>query len=303
MAQRAALAAKGAAPQSSSPHVLVMSATPIPRTLALIIYGDLDVSVIDQLPPGRVPVQTFVVGESKRQRMYNFVRKQAGEGRQTYIVCPAVEESTGDGAPPGLMDLKAVKVYARQLQEQIFPQLRVGLLYGKMKPREKEAVMSAFASGELQVLVSTTVIEVGVDVPNAALMIVENAERFGLSQLHQLRGRVGRGRHQSYCVLLTSNRSPDTLARLRVFASTTDGFKISEEDLKLRGPGDFFGRRQHGLPTLRLADLSGDMRLLSEAQQAARDLLSADPRLALGENRPVLERVRALFSDTPDIFN
>ena len=303
VAQRAALAAKGAAPQSSSPHVLVMSATPIPRTLALIIYGDLDVSVIDQLPPGRVPVQTFVVGESKRQRMYNFVRKQAGEGRQTYIVCPAVEESTGDGAPPGLMDLKAVKVYARQLQEQVFPQLRVGLLYGKMKPREKEAVMSAFARGELQVLVSTTVIEVGVDVPNAALMIVENAERFGLSQLHQLRGRVGRGRHQSYCVLLTSNRSPDTLARLRVFASTTDGFKISEEDLKLRGPGDFFGRRQHGLPTLRLADLSGDMRLLSEAQQAARDLLSADPRLALGENRPVLERVRALFSDTPDIFN
>ena len=303
VAQRAALAAKGAAPQSSSPHVLVMSATPIPRTLALIIYGDLDVSVIDQLPPGRVPVQTFVVGESKRQRMYNFVRKQAGEGRQTYIVCPAVEESTGDGAPPGLMDLKAVKVYARQLQEQVFPQLRVGLLYGKMKPREKEAVMSAFARGELQVLVSTTVIEVGVDVPNAALMIVENAERFGLSQLHQLRGRVGRGRHQSYCVLLTSNRSPDTLARLRVFASTTDGFKISEEDLKLRCPGDFFGRRQHGLPTLRLADLSGDMRLLSEAQQAARDLLSADPRLALGENRPVLERVRALFSDTPDIFN
>ena len=296
--QRIALGQKG-----QSPHTLVMSATPIPRTLALMIYGDLDVSVIDQLPPGRVPVQTFVVGESKRQRMYNFVRKQAGEGRQTYIVCPAVEESTGDGAPPGLMDLKAVKVYARQLQEQIFPQLRVGLLYGKMKPREKEAVMSAFASGELQVLVSTTVIEVGVDVPNAALMIVENAERFGLSQLHQLRGRVGRGRHQSYCVLLTSNRSPDTLARLRVFASTTDGFKISEEDLKLRGPGDFFGRRQHGLPTLRLADLSGDMRLLSEAQQAARDLLSADPRLALGENRPVLERVRALFSDTPDIFN
>ena len=299
VAQRAALAAKA----GRTPHVLVMSATPIPRTLALIIYGDLDVSVIDQLPPGRVPVQTFVVGESKRQRMYNFVRKQAGEGRQTYIVCPAVEESTGDGAPPGLMDLKAVKVYARQLQEQVFPQLRVGLLYGKMKPREKEAVMSAFARGELQVLVSTTVIEVGVDVPNAALMIVENAERFGLSQLHQLRGRVGRGRHQSYCVLLTSNRSPDTLARLRVFASTTDGFKISEEDLKLRGPGDFFGRRQHGLPTLRLADLSGDMRLLSEAQQAARDLLSADPRLALGENRPVLERVRALFSDTPDIFN
>ena len=296
--QRAALAAKG-----NAPHMLVLSATPIPRTLALILYGDLDVSVIDELPPGRQPVETFLVSSGYRARLNGFIRKQVDLGHQVYVVCPAVEESTGDGAPPGLMDLKAVKVYARQLQEQIFPQLRVGLLYGKMKPREKEAVMSAFASGELQVLVSTTVIEVGVDVPNAALMIVENAERFGLSQLHQLRGRVGRGRHQSYCVLLTSNRSPDTLARLRVFASTTDGFKISEEDLKLRGPGDFFGRRQHGLPTLRLADLSGDMRLLSEAQQAARDLLSADPRLALGENRPVLERVRALFSDTPDIFN
>ena len=236
--------------------------------------------------------------------MYNFVRKQAGEGRQTYIVCPAVEESTGDGAPPGLMDLKAVKVYARQLQEQIFPQLRVGLLYGKMKPREKEAVMSAFASGGAPGLgVYHRHRSGGWTCPTPPLMIVENAERFGLSQLHQLRGRVGRGRHQSYCVLLTSNRSPDTLARLRVFASTTDGFKISEEDLKLRGPGDFFGRRQHGLPTLRLADLSGDMRLLSEAQQAARDLLPPTPRLAFGENRPVLERVRALFSDTPDIFN
>ena len=287
VAQRAALAAKGAAPQSSSPHVLVMSATPIPRTLALIIYGDLDVSVIDQLPPGRVPVQTFVVGESKRQRMYNFVRKQAGEGRQTYIVCPAVEESTGDGAPPGLMDLKAVKVYARQLQEQIFPQLRVGLLYGKMKPREKEAVMSAFASGELQVLVSTTVIEVGVDVPNAALMIVENAERFGLSQLHQLRGRVGRGRHQSYCVLLTSNRSPDTLARLRVFASTTDGFKISEEDLKLRGPGDFFGRRQHGLVGPALG-----AHALAEARVVVESAARAAPAV-LGLRRAVFQPANA----------
>ena len=163
--------------------------------------------------------------------------------------------------------------------------------------------MSSFSAGEIDVLVSTTVVEVGVDVPNAALIVVENAECFGLSQLHQLRGRVGRGKHQSYCVLITNTRIPDSLARLRTLASTTDGFRIAEEDLKLRGPGDFFGRRQHGLPTLRLADLSGDMRLLSEAQQAARDLLSADPRLALGENRPVLERVRALFSDTPDIFN
>ena len=305
VAQRAALAAKG-----DSPHVLVMSATPIPRTLALIIYGDLDVSVIDELPPGRTPVETYVVREDKRARMYNFVRRLVGEGRQVYIICPAVEENAegtmqnveweGDG--PAL-DLKAVTTYAKKLQTEVFPDLRVDFLHGKMKPREKEAVMAAFAAGETQVLVSTTVIEVGVDVPNAALIIIENAERFGLSQLHQLRGRVGRGRHQSYCGLLTANRSPDTLARLRVFASTTDGFKISEEDLKLRGPGDFFGRRQHGLPALRLADLSGDMRLLSEAQQAARDLLSADPRLARRENHPVLERVRALFSDTPDIFN
>ena len=305
VAQRAALAAKG-----DSPHVLVMSATPIPRTLALIIYGDLDVSVIDELPPGRTPVETYVVREDKRARMYNFVRRLVGEGRQVYIICPAVEENAeggmqnaeweGDG--PAL-DLKAVTTYAKQLQTEVFPDLRVDFLHGKMKPKEKESVMAAFAAGETQVLVSTTVIEVGVDVPNAALIIIENAERFGLSQLHQLRGRVGRGKHQSYCVLITNTRSVEAMQRLRTLASTTDGFKISEEDLKLRGPGDFFGSRQHGLPQMKLADLAGDMRLLSEAQDSARRLLMADPTLSQPENRPVLERVRTLFADTPDIFN
>ena len=305
VAQRAALAAKG-----DSPHVLVMSATPIPRTLALIIYGDLDVSVIDELPPGRTPVETYVVREDKRARMYNFVRRLVGEGRQVYIICPAVEENAegtmqnaeweGDG--PAL-DLKAVTTYAKKLQTEVFPDLKVDFLHGKMKPREKEAVMAAFAAGETQVLVSTTVIEVGVDVPNAALIIIENAERFGLSQLHQLRGRVGRGKHQSYCVLITNTRSVEAMQRLRTLASTTDGFKISEEDLKLRGPGDFFGSRQHGLPQMKLADLAGDMRLLSEAQESARRLLMADPTLSQPENRPVLERVRTLFADTPDIFN
>ena len=300
VAQRAALAAKG-----SAPHVLVMSATPIPRTLALIIYGDLDVSVIDELPPGRTPVATYVVREDKRARMYNFVRKLVGEGRQVYLICPAVEDHAQDpgweAGTPG--DLKAVTSYAKTLQSQVFPDLRVGLLHGKMRPKEKEAAMAAFASGEIQVLVSTTVVEVGVDVPNAALIIIENPERFGLSQLHQLRGRVGRGAHQSYCVLITNTRSPEAMQRLRTLASTTDGFQIAEEDLKLRGPGDFFGSRQHGLPQMKLADLAGDMRLLNEAQQAARRLLAADPSLSRPENRPVLERVRTLFAETPDMFN
>ena len=302
VAQRSALAAKGQAP-----HVLVMSATPIPRTLALIIYGDLDVSVIDQLPPGRTPVETYVVHEDKRQRMYNFVRKLVGEGRQAYIICPAVEDRAAqegaEGEPVPFADLKAVKSYAQHLQDEVFPDLRLALLHGKMRPREKDAVMAAFAAGDVDVLVSTTVVEVGVDVPNAALIIVENAERFGLSQLHQLRGRVGRGKHQSYCVLITNSHAPDAMTRLKTLASTTDGFKISEEDLKLRGPGDFFGSRQHGLPQLALADLSGDMRLLQQAQQSARQLLQQDPTLSQPENRPVLDRVRQMFADTPDIFN
>ena len=294
VAQRAALSAKARRP----PHVLVLSATPIPRTLSLVIYGDLDVSVIDQLPPGRTPVQTFVVGEDKRQRMYGFVRKLVGEGRQAYIVCPAVEEGEDEGA-----GLKAATTYAQGLQTEVFPDLRVGLVHGKMKPREKDAVMTAFAGGELDVLVSTTVIEVGVDVPNAALMVVENADRFGLSQLHQLRGRVGRGKHQSYCVLVTSTRNPDSRARLKVLTKTTDGFQIAEEDLKLRGPGDFFGQRQHGLPQLRIADLAGDMRVLKEAQLAAQELLERDPGLKRPEHAPLLKQIHRLFEQHGDMFN
>ena len=295
VAQRAALSEKAG---TLTPHVLVMSATPIPRTLALIIYGDLDVSVIDELPPGRSPVETFVVGEDKRGRMYNFVRRLVGEGRQAYIVCPMVGEGEEEAA-----GLKAVTEYAAELQQKIFPDLRVAFVHGKLKPREKESVMARFAAGESDVLVSTTVIEVGVDVPNAALMVVENAERFGLSQLHQLRGRVGRGEHQSYCVLMAGQAAPESRARLKVLSSTNDGFKISEEDLKLRGPGDFFGSRQHGLPQLGIADLAGDMRVLKEAQGAAEALLLEDPGLTKRSHRPLLARVRKLFADNPDIFN
>lgn len=294
VAQRAALAAKA----ELHPHVLVMSATPIPRTLALIIYGDLDVSILDELPPGRTPVETYLVGEDKRQRMYNFVRKLVAEGRQAYIVCPMVEE--GEEATA---DLKAVTAYAQQLQAEVFPDLRVAFVHGKMKAKEKDAVMAAFSTGETDVLVSTTVIEVGVDVPNAALMIVENAERFGLSQLHQLRGRVGRGKHQSYCVLLSDNKNPETRERMKVMTKTSDGFKISEEDLKARGPGDFFGKRQHGLPQLRVADLAGDMRVLKEAQAAAEELLQTDPALEKVENKRVLDHIKRLFAENPDIFN
>ena len=295
--QRAALAAKGE--KKIRPHVLVMSATPIPRTLALIIYGDLDVSVIDQLPPGRLPVKTVLVGESKRQRMYGFVREQIRQGRQAYIVCPAIETDPESAAT----DLKRVVEYAEGLQKQVFPDLRVGLVHGRMKAKDKDAAMAAFARGETHILVSTTVVEVGVDVANATLMIVENADRYGLSQLHQLRGRVGRGEHQSWCVLVSDNRSPETRARLKVLVDTADGFRIAEEDLKLRGPGDFFGRRQHGLPALRMADLNTDTRVLKEARDAAAALLSADPDLSRPEHRPLLEKVRRLFQENPDMFN
>ena len=289
--QRAALAGKG-----DHPHTLVMSATPIPRTLALILYGDLDVSVIDQLPPGRKSVQTSFVDSSYHPRIYKFLRKLVQEGRQVYIVCPTVCESGEPGD-----DRKAVTEYAAQLSREVFPDLRVAFVHGKMKPREKDAVMSAFAARETDILVSTTVIEVGVDVPNAAVMLVENAERFGLSQLHQLRGRVGRGEWQSYCVLVSDNRSEETRRRLKVMTSTSDGFKIAEEDLRLRGPGDFFGQRQHGLPGLRVADIGCDTQLLQEAQGAADALLARDPEL---ETCPATaERVLELFTEAADTLN
>jgi len=290
--QRSALSAKAA----GQAHVLVMSATPIPRTLALLIYGDLDVTVIDELPPGRTPVKTYLIGEDKRERMYGFIRKLVGQGRQVYIVCPAVEE--GEGA-----QMKAVTAYARQLQERVFPDLSVSFVHGKLKSKEKEAVMADFASGRLNILVSTTVVEVGVDVPNAALMVIENADRFGLSQLHQLRGRVGRGKWESYCVLVSGNRSPETRERMRFFCSTTDGFRIAEKDLELRGPGDFFGQRQHGLPALRAADFAGDTRLLRQAQEAAEELLQEDPDLSAPLHRPLMAKIRKLFAEDGDIFN
>lgn len=305
VAQRAALAAKGAAPEQ--PHVLVMSATPIPRTLALIIYGDLDVSVMDELPPGRTPVATYVVGEDKRQRMYGFIRKQVSEGRQVYIVCPAVEENPelpdGDCVAGTGMDLKAVTTYAEKLRTEVFPDLRVGLVHGKLKAAEKGAVMSAFAAGELDVLVATTVIEVGVDVPNASVMVVENAERFGLSQLHQLRGRVGRGKHQSCCVLMTAGKGDTARERLRALASTNDGFRIAEEDLRLRGPGDFFGKRQHGLPQLKVADFATDLELLKEAKQAAEGLITDDPELVRPEHRALRGRIHRMFDENPGMFH
>lgn len=291
--QRAALLAKGE--ENLRPHVLVMSATPIPRTLALMVYGDLDVSVIDQLPPGRTPVKTFVIGEDKRQRLYGFIRKQVAQGRQVYMVCPAVEEGED---PEGM---KAAEQLGKTLAQEVFPDLRVAVVHGKKKG--KQQIMADFAAGDVDILVSTTVIEVGVDVPNASLMIVENAERFGLSQLHQLRGRVGRGTWESFCILMTNGKGETARARLKILAGTTDGFKIAEEDLRLRGPGDFFGSRQHGLPQLKLADLAGDMRLLSQAQEAAKQLLAQDPRLEELGHAALRRRVARLFSENRDIFN
>ena len=291
VAQRAALAAKG-----QHPHTLVMSATPIPRTLALILYGDLDVSVIDQLPPGRQPIETYAVPGSYHPRVYNFIRKLVAEGRQAYIVCPMVEEN--DELPD---ERKAVTAYAQQLQAEVFPDLKVAFVHGKMKAKEKDAVMAAFAAHETDILVSTTVIEVGVDVPNAAVMVIENAERFGLSQLHQLRGRVGRGKHQSHCILISDNQNEETKQRLKVMTKTADGFKIAEEDLRLRGPGDFFGERQHGLPGLRIADIGCDTQLLKEAQQAAEKLLARDPDLR--DHPAAAERVAELFAQASDTLN
>ena len=257
VAQRSRLSAKG-----RDPHLLVMSATPIPRTLALLMYGDLDVSIINELPPGREPVETFLVGESYRARINAFVRKQVVEGHQCFVVCPAVEENEDLG-------IKAATVWAETLQKTVFPDLRIALLHGQMKGAEKEEAMAAFARGEADVMVATTVIEVGVDVPNATLMVIEDADRFGLSQLHQLRGRVGRGKAKSYCILTSHNKNPETLQRLKALCKTTDGFKIAEEDLALRGPGDFFGSRQSGLPAFRVANLSYDLQTLKDAQAAS----------------------------------
>ena len=283
--QRSALTEKG-----NHPHTLVMSATPIPRTLALMIYGDLDVSVIDELPPGRQPVETYVVDERYRARLIAFMEKLIGEGRQVFVVCPMVEENEDLPA-----ELKSAEEHAVTLQKAL-PNRRVACVHGKMKAKDKESVMSAFAAGKTDVLVATTVIEVGVDVPNASLMIVENAERFGLSQLHQLRGRIGRGRHQSYCILVSNAETEEAKARLKVMHDTSDGFQIAEADLRQRGPGDFFGSRQHGLPEMHVADLCDDMNVLEEARNAAQQLLERDPNLALPENLRLRAQCERLFS-------
>ena len=290
--QRSALIGKG-----QRPHVLVMSATPIPRTLALIIYGDLDVSVIDELPPGRQKVDTFAVDESYRERLNGFIRKLVSEGRQVFVVCPMVEENEELPVP-----LKNAQEHAEELA-RVFPDLKVACIHGRMKAKDKDAVMAAMVAGEIDILVATTVIEVGVDVPNAALMIVENAERFGLSQLHQLRGRVGRGQHKSWCILVSDNDGEENRARLAIMTRTNDGFKIAEEDLRLRGPGDFFGSRQHGLPEMHVADLGADVNVLQKAQEEARLLLEADPELALPEHAPLRESVERMMQAGRDGFN
>ena len=282
--QRAVLGEKGA-----QPHLLVMSATPIPRTLALMIYGDLDVSVLDELPPGRKPVKTYAVDGGKRERVWNYVRQHLDRGLQGYIVCPLVEE--------GDVPAASAQEYAAMLREGAFRGYSVGLLHGRMKPREKEAVMASFAAGETQLLVSTTVIEVGVDVPNAVIMVIENAERFGLSQLHQLRGRIGRGAAASTCILISDAPGEEAQRRLRVMTHTADGFRIADEDLQMRGPGDFFGSRQHGLPDLKIADMLSQTQLMHEATDCAERLLRLDPQLSAAANRPLRQAVAQLYSN------
>ena len=283
VAQRAALADKG-----ESPHRLVMSATPIPRTLALIIYGDLDISVIDELPKGRLPIKTYAVTSKLRPRICSFIKEEIENGGRAYIVCPMIEDSDSD--------LRAVKSYAEEARAKTFPEYTVGLLHGKMKAAEKNKVMESFKNGETDILICTTVVEVGVDVPEANVMLIENAERFGLSQLHQLRGRVGRGSRQSHCILLTDNKGDECLERMKIMSSTSDGFRISEEDLRLRGPGDFFGSRQHGLPPLKIADIAADMKLVDLTKRIAADILSRDPELKSKENGPLKTEIIRLFN-------
>lgn len=284
VAQRAKLSQK-----SENAHVLVMSATPIPRTLSLIIYGDLKISIIDELPPGRVPVETLLIHSAKRRRAIGFIKDAIDAGRQAYIVCPLIEQGELETS------LKPAVEYAEALAKDELSGYSVGLLHGKMKPREKEDVMRRFKNGEISALVSTTVVEVGVDVPNATIIMIENSERFGLSQLHQLRGRVGRGTEKSWCILVSDSKSETTRERLAVMKETSDGFKIAEYDLKQRGPGDFFGFRQHGLPTLKVASLADDVAVMRSAQECAGEILENDPKLDSAENLPLKNAVAAML--------
>ena len=282
--QRGMLAEKAA-----NPHLLVMSATPIPRTLGLLIYGDLDISILDELPPGRTPVKTRCITGKKRHDLYHFLDQEIGRGRQVYLVCPAIEDVPDGG-------LNAVKSYYEDIAKALLPDRRVGLMHGNLKPKEKAAVMEDFKAGRLDALVSTTVIEVGVDVPNASVMVIENAERYGLSALHQLRGRVGRGAAESWCFLVSDNQSENVQKRLKFLCSTTDGFAVAQYDLETRGPGDFFGSRQHGLPTLQIADLMNDTRTLHAAQAEAAALLAADPLLEATEHSLLAAQVEQMFT-------
>ena len=281
--QRGMLAEKAA-----NPHLLVMSATPIPRTLGLLIYGDLDISILDELPPGRTPVKTRCITGKKRRDLYHFLDQEIGRGRQVYLVCPAIEDVPDGG-------LNAVKTYYEDIAKALLPDRRVGLMHGKLKPKEKAAVMEDFKAGRLDALVSTTVIEVGVDVPNASVMVIENAERYGLSALHQLRGRVGRGAAESWCFLVSDNQSENVQKRLKFLCSTTDGFAVAQYDLETRGPGDFFGSRQHGLPTLQIADLMNDTRTLHAAQAEAVAMLADDPLLEAPEHALLEQQVQQMF--------
>lgn len=283
--QREALTTRG-----NPPHVLVMSATPIPRTLAIILYGDLDISIIDELPAKRLPIKNCVVGTSYRPKAYSFIEKQVQMGRQAYVICPMVEESEG-------LDAENVTDYARKLQEVLPDEIRVEILHGKMKPKEKNRIMEAFASDEIQVLVSTTVVEVGVNVPNATVMMVENAERFGLAQLHQLRGRVGRGEHQSYCIFIQGNNEENTSKRLKILNESNDGFYIAGEDLKLRGPGDLFGIRQSGLMEFKIGDIYNDAGILKNASEAAGEILALDFDLILPQHKALKEHLKGYMSE------
>ena len=267
-----------------------MSATPIPRTLAIILYGDLDISIIDELPAKRLPIKNCVVGTSYRPKAYSFIEKQVQMGRQAYVICPMVEESEG-------LEAENVTDYARKLQEILPGEIKVEILHGKMKPKEKNRIMEAFASGEIQVLVSTTVVEVGVNVPNATVMMVENAERFGLAQLHQLRGRVGRGEHQSYCIFIQGNNEENTSKRLKILNESNDGFYIAGEDLKLRGPGDLFGIRQSGLMEFKIGDIYNDAGILKNASEAAGEILTLDFDLILPQHKALKEHLKGYMSE------
>ena len=289
--QRLKLKEKG-----TCPDMLIMTATPIPRTLSLTVFGDLDISVIDEMPPGRTPIKTVLVSKDKANEAYNFIQKEIGKGRQAFIVYPLVEESK-------VLDLKSATAEAKRLQNEVFPAFKIGLLHGQMKPAEKEKAMSDFKERQYDVLVSTIIIEVGIDVTNATIMVVEHAERFGLSQLHQLRGRVGRGSEQSHCLLFGDPKTPEARERLKIMTKTNDGFKIAEMDFRLRGPGEFFGTRQHGLPELKISDLLRDFSILKQVRKDAFEIVAEDTHLASQAHLKIKQKIIETFKDRLELVN